>query len=93
MVVLEHQLVLKLLHEGKGGQGGDSYFIDTSTVKGGGAGGVTTGGSGGNFVGDNQNVGNGHHNIMDVMNGYGSQTLGSGGSGAAGYSGDWCWRW
>jgi len=69
--------------EGKGGQGGDSYFIDTSTVKGGGAGDQ---GVGGNFVGDNQNVGNSSQ-YNGRNGGYGWQSIGSGGSGAAGYSG------
>merc|ERR1712093_160857 len=42
--------------EGQGGTGGDSYFISDTTVKGGG--GTGDWGTGGNFVGDNSNVGN-----------------------------------
>lgn len=66
-----------------GGNGGDSYFIDTSTVKGGrGLGGPysTTGGTtlGGNYVGDGG--GKGGSNTNEYATG--------GGGGAGGYSGN-----
>ena len=70
--------------EGQGGAGGDSYFISDTTVKGGG--GTGDWGVGGNFVGDNQNVGN-SSNYNGRNGGYGSQSIGAGGAGAAGYSG------
>ena len=69
---------------GSGSNGEDSYFINTSTVKGGGGGGTTTasGGSGGSYTGDGG--GNG---------GSGGSTAGGGiyeggGGGAGGYSGN-----
>ena len=70
--------------EGQGGAGGDSYFISDTTVKGGG--GTGDWGVGGNFVGDNQNVGNSSQ-YNGRNGGYGSQSIGAGGAGAAGYSG------
>ena len=70
--------------EGKGGTGGDSYFISDTTVKGGG--GTGDWGTGGNFVGDNQNVGN-SSNYNGRNGGYGTRDIGAGGAGAAGYSG------
>ena len=69
---------------GSGSNGEDSYFINTSTVKGGGGGGTVTGsgGSGGSYTGDGG--GNG---------GSGGSTAGGGiyeggGGGAGGYSGN-----
>ena len=70
--------------EGQGGAGGDSYFIDATTVKGGG--GTGDQGVGGDFVGDNQNVGNSSQ-YNGRNGGYGTRTMASGGAGAAGYSG------
>lgn len=64
-----------------GTDGGDSYFIDATTVKGGGGGGSTgsSGGTGGTYVGDGGgNGGNGAPQDGD----------GGGGGGAGGYSGD-----
>ena len=65
-----------------GADGGDSYFINTSTVKGGGGQGSTTGsgGSGGTFTGDGG--GNGG------AGGDGGGTYEGGGGGAGGYSGN-----
>ena len=63
-----------------GTDGGDSYFIDATTVKGGGGGGSTgsSGGTGGTYVGDGGgNGGNGAPQDGD----------GGGGGGAGGYSG------
>jgi len=71
--------------EGQGGTGGDSYFISDTTVKGGG--GTGDWGVGGDFVGDNQNVGNSsQYNGRNGGYGY-NQAIGDGGAGAAGYSG------
>ena len=72
----------------RGTDGGDSYFIDATTVKGGaGCGGVNSFQSqGGDFVGDNQNVGN-SSNYGGRNGGYGMLSNGQGGAGAAGYSG------
>ena len=67
------------------GPGGDSYFINTNTVKGGGGGAgkfeeaIGIGGAGGNFVGDGG--GNGG-------NGGANNTCCGGGGGAGGYSGN-----
>ena len=64
-----------------GTDGGDSYFIDATNVKGGGGGGSTgsSGGTGGTYVGDGGgNGGNGAPQDGD----------GGGGGGAGGYSGD-----
>ena len=70
--------------EGQGGAGGDSYFISDTTVKGGG--GTGDWGVGGNFVGDNDGVGNSSQ-YNGRNGGYGAQDIGAGGAGAAGYSG------
>ena len=77
---------------GAGGPGGDSYFIDTSTVKGGGGegGGIPSlpgsdpGGDGGGYTGDGGgNGGNGG------TGGYTANARGGGGGGGAGgYTGD-----
>jgi len=69
---------------GRGGQpgaanGGDSYFINTSTVRGGGGKNGWNGGSGGNYTGDGG--GNGG-------SGSAQTTWGGGGGGAGGYSGN-----
>ena len=74
-----------------GGDGQDSYFIDATTVKGGaGRGGTGADGgyqsAGGDFVGDNQNVGN-SSNYNGRNGGYGELNVGFGGAGAAGYGG------
>ena len=65
-----------------GNDGGDSYFINTSTVKGGGGDGSTTsnGGNGGTYTGDGG--GNGG------AGGAGGSTYEGGGGGAGGYSAD-----
>ena len=77
---------------GAGGPGGDSYFINTSTVKGGGGegGGIPSlpgsdpGGDGGDFVGDGGgNGGNGGNGGSANGN-----SGGGGGGGAGGYAGD-----
>ena len=69
---------------GNGGPGGDSYFINTSTVKGGGgAGGLgaSSGGAGGSYVGTSGGSGG--------TGGTGTADLtGAGGGGAAGYGGN-----
>ncbi len=75
----------------RGTDGGDSYFIDATTVKGGaGRGGTGADGgyqsAGGDFVGDNQNVGN-SSNYNGRNGGYGELNVGFGGAGAAGYGG------
>ena len=72
----------------RGSDGGDSYFIDATTVKGGaGRGGSNSGQSaGGDFVGDNEDVGNSSQ-YGGRNGGYGELNVGNGGAGAAGYSG------
>jgi len=70
----------------RGGDGGDSYFIDTSTVKGGRGYGGDGQGQGGDFVGENDGVGN-SSNYGGRNGGYGELNVGNGGAGAAGYSG------
>lgn len=77
--------------------GNDSYFVNTSTVKGGGGG--YGGGTGGTYVGDGGgNGGNGQYggggaggysgDGGDATNGSGSGQSGSGGGGGAGYEGN-----
>ena len=75
----------------RGTDGGDSYFIDATTVKGGaGRGGTGADGgyqsAGGDFVGDNDGVGN-SSNYNGRNGGYGELNVGFGGAGAAGYGG------
>ena len=70
----------------RGGDGGDSYFIDATTVKGGAGLGGDGQSYGGDFVGDNDGVGN-SSNYGGRNGGYGHLTVGMGGAGAAGYSG------
>jgi len=70
----------------RGGDGGDSYFIDTSTVKGGRGYGGDGQSQGGDFVGENDGVGN-SSNYGGRNGGYGELNVGNGGAGAAGYSG------
>ena len=70
----------------RGGDGGDSYFIDATTVKGGAGLGGDGQSYGGDFVGDNDGVGN-SSNYGGRNGGYGELSVGMGGAGAAGYSG------
>ena len=69
-----------------GVSGGDSYFINTSTVKGGGGSGgsITGGGSGGNYTGD----GGGNGGTGSNGDGWGYGGDGGSGGGAGGYSGN-----
>ena len=66
--------------ESDGQDGGDSYFMSTSTVVGRGGGGGTSNGAGGGYVGDGGGTGG--------NGGNGSQGNGAGGGGAAGYGGN-----
>ncbi len=72
-----------------GGDGGDSYFINTSTVRGSGG----KGGDGTNWISSSEDGGDGGNNNGDGGGGGGkgddsSSSFGGGGGGAGGYSGD-----